>query len=139
MVDVAEETNFRVSVFQQRGTQLQFDVFSPAIGDVPAQLGAVRHLGHQQFAKRSPQSAVLIENHAHGVAACVCGVIVSAIVVHHPVQELVWAVSAANVVIKEILANNNFPNLISSRLAGQLVCNSSALVFLRDLLLLTRG
>jgi hypothetical protein len=69
-------------------TKFQFEVFCSGAMQIPVQVGAVGHLGHQGLreAKR-PVAVVVFGNHADALAAGVGGIVVGAVVVDSPIQD----------------------------------------------------
>ena len=92
----------------QPGTKFKFEILRPGAAQIPIQVGAIRHFGHQRFAKaEDPVVVVVFGNDADGVAAGVGRIVVGAVVVDRPVHELVMAV-AANVVQIEKIGHAEF-------------------------------
>ena len=82
---------------------LEFEIFGSCARDIRIEIDAIRHFGHQRFGEASREPVVVVfENHAIGVAARVCGVVVRAVVVHSPVQELQVAIGAPGVEVEEV-------------------------------------
>ena len=90
-------------ICNQPRVKFEFEVFRAGATQIPVQVGAVRHLGHQGLAEaKRPVAVVIFGDHADGVAAGVGGIVVGAVVVDGPVHELGMTVAATVVEVEEV-------------------------------------
>ncbi len=103
VVEIAQQPHGACSMRDQFPAGLQLEVFRARSRDIGVEVDAVRNLRHQCFgeSRRAPM-IVVFQDGAIGVTARVRGVVVRAIVVDRPVQELQVAVGAPGVQVEEI-------------------------------------
>jgi len=81
----------------------EFQVCRARAGDVRIEIDAVCNLGHQRLEKAGGKPAIVIFDHgAIGITAGVGRVVVGAVVVHRPIQELEMAVAAPGIGVDKI-------------------------------------
>src|SRR5258708_23610858 len=103
VVHVAQKTDRAGAFCDQRTAKFKFNVFRAGAAQVPDEINAIRDFRHKHLAEADAPVAVLkFEDCAVGIAACVGGVVVSAVVVDGPVQELQMAVAADRIEVKEV-------------------------------------
>ena len=89
VVEVAEQAHGAGTMRDQLPAGLEFEIFRARTGDVGVQEDAVGHLRHQGFGEAGGTPVVVVfDHHAIGISACIGGIVVRAVVVHGPVQEL---------------------------------------------------
>ena len=71
---------------------------APGPGDVCVEMEPIGHFGHKRFGEaHAPPAIIVLNNYCISVAARVCRIVVRAIVVDRPVQELQVAVGAPGI------------------------------------------
>src|ERR1700751_561659 len=103
LIQIAEEADDAVAMEDAIAARFEFKICGAGAGDVCVEIDSVRDFGHQRFGEANgPPMIVVFEDHAVGVAARVGGVVVGAIVVDGPIEELEVAVVAVGIEIEEI-------------------------------------
>ena len=103
VIDVIQQADGGVFALEKLRTKLQLDILGARSRDIGIEIRAICDLGHQRFGKaQSPVALFQLDHRSDGVAARVSRIVVGAVVVDHPVQELVVAVGSANIVVEEV-------------------------------------
>jgi len=78
-------------------------ILRPRSSEVPIELNTVGYLWHEALSEaQSPFSILILNQHAPGVPARVCRVVIAAVVVDSPVHKLEMAVATNRVHIEEV-------------------------------------
>ena len=87
----------------QLAPSFELEVFGACARDISVEMDAVRYFRHQGFSEaHRPPVIVVFDQGAVGVAARVRCVVVGAVVVHRPIEELQVRIRAPGVDVEEI-------------------------------------